>query len=276
MDMIVAPDESMDTAINWELPANTISDMSPISSGPSPVFWASTPNASPIGRYPRHIGHPAFNPGRKIEWILERSFFKTIVAIFKASIFHHKILEIASYSSSFMISDQTNSTWICALKLQIYFWASPKECPAHDNFKKAVLNCKDGDTIAIRHGTKAQYTDGNKGFSEERRGSLWILLDQRIKALMDEHSGMIDYDLLIKPDSSVPMNKGGSSTAASSIYGESERKFFAGGQGVGLINQIISCKEVIQKNMKEADTAQKIISRLWALSSITVKPRTRE
>ena len=137
-----------------------------------------------------------------------------------------------------------------------------EECPAHDTFKKTILNSKDGDTIAIRHGMAAQNTDGNKGFAGERRGSLRIILNPRIKALMDEHSGMIDYDLLTESEVSVPKNEGGSATAASSIHGESERNYFAGGQGVGLINQIISCKELIQQIMKEADTAQQKITKL--------------
>jgi len=39
----------IETAINCALPANTRSDISPISSSPSPAFWASTPKARPIG-----------------------------------------------------------------------------------------------------------------------------------------------------------------------------------------------------------------------------------
>jgi NAD(P)H-dependent flavin oxidoreductase YrpB (nitropropane dioxygenase family) len=79
---------------------------------------------------------------------------------------------------------------------------------------------------------------------------------------MDERSGMIDYDLLTKSEVSVPKSEGGSATAASSIHGEYERNYFAGGQGVGLINQIISCKDLIKKIMKEADTAKKEIKKL--------------
>ena len=44
-----APPLSMETAINWELPAKTIIDISPICNGVSPAFWAKTPNAMPMG-----------------------------------------------------------------------------------------------------------------------------------------------------------------------------------------------------------------------------------
>jgi hypothetical protein len=41
---------SVETAINWELPAKTMMDIRPIWRGMSPAFWAKTPNAMPMGR----------------------------------------------------------------------------------------------------------------------------------------------------------------------------------------------------------------------------------
>jgi hypothetical protein len=57
-----APELSIETAMNWELPANTRNDMSPISRGLKPAFWATTPNARPMGKYPRQMGHAALAP----------------------------------------------------------------------------------------------------------------------------------------------------------------------------------------------------------------------
>ena len=60
-----APAANIDTAINWALPAKTNTDISPISSGDSPAFWASTPKARPIGKYPKQMGHAAAMPREK-------------------------------------------------------------------------------------------------------------------------------------------------------------------------------------------------------------------
>ena len=48
------------------------------------------------------------------------------------------------------------------------------------------------------------------------------------------------------------MDKGGSITAAAFIYGDPELPFWAGGQGVGLIDRIIPCADLIAKIMDEA------------------------
>ena len=45
-----APADSMETAMNWELPAKTMMDINPICRGVSPAFCANTPNAIPMGR----------------------------------------------------------------------------------------------------------------------------------------------------------------------------------------------------------------------------------
>ena len=67
MAAIPEPVPSMATAMNWELPAKTTTDMSPMASGERPAFWASTPKARPIGTYPRQMGHAARMPSFRTE-----------------------------------------------------------------------------------------------------------------------------------------------------------------------------------------------------------------
>jgi len=133
------------------------------------------------------------------------------------------------------------------------------ESPAHENYKKALLNSMDGDTLAIRHGNVAQPGSGNRGFTGERRGSLRLILNDRIRQLLVEHSGMINYDTLMESYEPPSEEQGGSATAASLVYGDSDRGFFAAGQGVGLINDILPCKEIIDNFMKQAETARQRI-----------------
>ena len=136
-----------------------------------------------------------------------------------------------------------------------------KESPAHENYKRAVVESKIEDTIAIRHGSPKKSGSGDRGFTDERRGSVRLILSPTVRDFLGKHSGAIDYDILMKAYGSVPNNKGGSSTAAALMYGDSQKGFFAAGQGVGLINEILNCEEVIRKMMIEAEDArQRIIS----------------
>jgi len=132
-----------------------------------------------------------------------------------------------------------------------------RECPAHENYKMALLNSKDGDTIAIRHGTMGKAGPGNRGFTGERRGSMRLLLNDKLRDIFIRHSGMVSFDAIMKETGPPEKYKGGSLTAASLVYGDAEAGFFAAGQGVGLINEIISCEELIQKFLKEAEAAKK-------------------
>ena len=82
-----------------------------------------------------------------------------------------------------------------------------------------------------------------------------MLLNDRMRDIMIEHRGLVDYDAIMKHTAPPETYKGGSLTAASLVYGDAEAGFFAAGQGVGLIHEILSCEEVIRKIMAEADAA---------------------
>ena len=129
------------------------------------------------------------------------------------------------------------------------------ECPAHERYKQAILQCRDGDTFAIRHGSMAKPGSGNAGFTGERRGSLRMLLSDKFREIIVEHGGQVDFSNLTQFQQGVPMEKGGSVTAAALIYGDPELPFWAGGQGVGLIDQIMPCQELVGKIMGETNEA---------------------
>lgn len=126
------------------------------------------------------------------------------------------------------------------------------ECPAHERYKEAILQSRDGDTFAIRHGSLAKPGSGNAGFTGERRGSLRMILSHKFREILVEHGGQIDFNALMGFQKSVPMEKGGSVTAAAFIYGDPDLPFWAGGQGVGLIDEIMPCQSLVDKIMEEA------------------------
>jgi len=130
------------------------------------------------------------------------------------------------------------------------------ENPAHERYKDALLSSKDGDTVAIRHGRIARPGAGNSGFTGERRGSLRMILTDKLKDIFIEHSGVVDFDKVAQIYGAVPKEKGGSATAAASIYGDPDLPFWGAGQGVGLIDEIFSCGDLVRKIMEEAGRTQ--------------------
>src|SRR5208337_5506983 len=64
MGSMDAPEAIMETAMNWELPAKTITDMSAICKGESPALPARTPKGIPTAIYPIQMGMAAARPWR--------------------------------------------------------------------------------------------------------------------------------------------------------------------------------------------------------------------
>jgi enoyl-[acyl-carrier protein] reductase II len=123
------------------------------------------------------------------------------------------------------------------------------ECPAHQDYKDAILRASDGDTIAIRHGSIGKFGSGNRGFSIERRGSLRVILNDRIRNLMMEHGGQIDFDTLmtgLHPASSADVM----------LREDTAARGYAAGQGVGLIQKVVACRTVIEQMMEEMRLAR--------------------
>ena len=89
-----------------------------------------------------------------------------------------------------------------------------------------------------------------------------MILSEKVKEALAEHGGTPDFDTLMKLQTQVPPEKGGSPTAAAFIYGDEENPFWAAGQGVGLISQISPCKEIVQNFIQEAEAAFKRVKSL--------------
>jgi len=137
-----------------------------------------------------------------------------------------------------------------------------EECPAHPRYKQAILDSRDGDTFSIRHGSMAKPGSGNSGFTSERRGSLRMILSDKFREMIIAHGGQLDFSQMAELQKAVPMEKGGSITAAAFIYGDPELPFWAGGQGVGLIDRVIPCGELVAKIMGEAEESLRRIKRV--------------
>ena len=127
-----------------------------------------------------------------------------------------------------------------------------KECRAHSNVKQLILASNETSSVAIRHGIRGTAGPGDRGFVDERRGILRMLVDDHIYETLEREG--FTYDALA-PFMVLPApEKGGSSTAASLVHGDvTSHAIMAGGQVVGMINDIPTCEELIIRIVKNAE-----------------------
>jgi len=143
-----------------------------------------------------------------------------------------------------------------------------KECPAHPNVKKAILEAKDTSTIAVKHGSpvpdKTQKR-GDRGFVEERRGSIRILINDYLESIMMEKGGLLNFDEVATSWNAIDSNPESNRTISSFILGNLENNAITVGQGAGMISDIPSCADLVERIMKEAGS---IIKRLTMMEPL--------
>lgn len=144
-----------------------------------------------------------------------------------------------------------------------------KECPAHPNVKQAVLDASDTSTIALRHGSPTPTADqkrGNRGFVEERRGSIRMLINDHLKRVMAEQGGMFSYEDAKNTGDTDEQSPESHGTVSSFIHGNLKDNSITLSQGSGLIRDIPSCEELIERIIKEA---KPLIQRLYNMDQIS-------
>jgi NAD(P)H-dependent flavin oxidoreductase YrpB (nitropropane dioxygenase family) len=137
-----------------------------------------------------------------------------------------------------------------------------KECPTHANVKEAVLSAMDTSTMAIRHGSpvRSQGADaGDRGFVEERRGSVRMLVNAYLNSVIAQKGGVPSFDDLMQAAGNAEENPESNRTVSSFIYGNLTDNSITLGQGSGMIKDIPTCADLIHSIMAEAE---KVVSRL--------------
>ncbi len=127
-----------------------------------------------------------------------------------------------------------------------------KECHAHPNVKKLILDSNETSSVAIRHGIRGMAGPGDRGFVDERRGILRMLVDDHIRETLERegftYEALTPFMVLPAPE------KGGSSTAGGLIHGDVEyHAIMAGGQVVGMIRDIPTCEELVKRIVEGAE-----------------------
>lgn len=141
------------------------------------------------------------------------------------------------------------------------------ECPAHENVKQVLLHCTDTSTIAIKHGSPVQPKatgTGNRGFVEERRGSLRMVLNDFIINAMREKGGDLSFDDLftLLATSTGDGEQGSNRTVSCFIQGKVKENPVSAGQVSGMIRDVPTCAALTERIVQEAGAA---IARLGAM-----------
>jgi NAD(P)H-dependent flavin oxidoreductase YrpB (nitropropane dioxygenase family) len=139
-----------------------------------------------------------------------------------------------------------------------------RECPTHPNVKKAVLDATDTSTISVKHGSPVAdegQKRGSRGFVEERRGSVRMLINDYMKRIMMAKGGTLTFDEALSTGDT-DANSESNRTVSAYIHGDLDDNSITLGQGSGLIKDIPSCKELIERIIKEAES---IIEKLNAM-----------
>ena len=140
-------------------------------------------------------------------------------------------------------------------------FTATKECPVHQNWKEALVRSEATDTAAIRHG-RASAQETKDILTEMRFGSVRILSNERARKLLELQALGRSPDEIMASYYSTPPGYEGKAVSRSMIsvlYGDLVHGNVGAGQVVGLINDIPTCRELIERIVKDAD---KIMSRL--------------
>lgn len=130
-----------------------------------------------------------------------------------------------------------------------------RECPAHLNVKQALLNAIDTSTTPIRHGSPSPESGaniGNRGFVEERRGSVRLLINDAFGRRFTQTNDPLTYDEAYSGQEQQDPNVQSNRTVDAYIHGNLETNTITAGQGSGLIDDIPTCHDLIERIMSEA------------------------
>ena len=131
------------------------------------------------------------------------------------------------------------------------------ECPTHPNVKQAILEAIDTSTMAVRHGSpfaKEEKNRGDRGFVEERRGSVRMLINDALRRIIVDKGGAITFADALEAGQSSDLNPESNRTVAAFVQGDLEGNSITMSQGSGLIKDVPTCRELIIRIVEEAES----------------------
>ena len=141
-----------------------------------------------------------------------------------------------------------------------------KECPAHANVKQALLDAVDTSTMAIRHGSPlpaVRDQTENRGFVEERRGSVRMLLNDYLRKVISREGMITSFEQVIQGDADDDPAPESSRTVDAFLHGNLDTNSITAGQGAAMIWDVPSCAELIDSIVGEAGPIIERLNRIF-------------
>ncbi|MCP4756205.1 MAG: nitronate monooxygenase [Proteobacteria bacterium] len=141
-----------------------------------------------------------------------------------------------------------------------------QECPTHPNVKQAVLQAIDTSTMAVRHGSpfaKEQKSAESRGFVEERRGSVRMLINEALRKVIVDKGGAISFADALEAGDSSEANPESNRTVNAFVQGDLEHNSITMSQGSALITDVPTCRALIERIVEEAES---ILGRLNSIN----------
>ncbi len=141
-----------------------------------------------------------------------------------------------------------------------------KECPAHPNVKRAILETTDTSTMAVRHGTPFPVKDpnqGDRGFVEERRGSVRVLVNDFVRSILEQKGGILTFEDALNAPHDSESNVDSNRTVDAFIHGNLKNNSITAGQGSSMITDIPTCQEIIERMMSDAGQVLGRLNGIW-------------
>lgn len=136
-----------------------------------------------------------------------------------------------------------------------------QECPVHQNWKELLVRSEATDTVAITHG-RASAEDVADVQAEMRLGSVRCLRNEYVEKLLElEATGRSPEEIMeffLSPPSGYE-GKEVSRSMIPAVFGDVVQGGLGTGQVVGVIGDIPTCQELIERIMAEAE---RILDRL--------------
>ena len=139
-----------------------------------------------------------------------------------------------------------------------------KECPVHQNWKDFLVKSEATDTVGIVHGRKSA-VEVSDVQTEMRFGSARCLRNEFVRQLLEVDAREKDPEKVMDFFLSRPPGYEGKEVSRSmipAVYGDIVQGGVGAGQVVGIINDIPSCKELIERVISEAEDILKRLQKV--------------
>ena len=104
---------------------------------------------------------------------------------------------------------------------------------------------------------------GDRGFVEERRGSVRVLVNDFVRSILEQKGGILTFEDALNAPHDSESNVDSNRTVDAFIHGNLKNNSITAGQGSSMITDIPTCQEIIERMMGEAEQVLGRLNGIW-------------